>query len=125
MNLKFNPEAKVTEWVNGPLYFKNEGDDLEGLKPSLAKAMLEAKHEVQPGQFVNIFILANQDKPTTKKAAAIISNDYPNDFPHADKLTKAGLTFDAVRVLNKEQLVSIEGVGNASADAILAALKEN
>jgi endonuclease III-like uncharacterized protein len=124
MNLKFNPEAKVTEWQNGPLYFKNEGDAIEA-KPSQARAMLRAMHEVQPQQFVNIFVVADQDKPKTKKAIHELTVDYPHDFPHTDKLTKAGLEFDAVRILNKEQLVAVEGIGPASADAILAALGEN
>lgn len=62
--LKFNPEAKVTEYRNGPLYVKNEAKPVE-FKPNIAAWLLKAQHEVQPGQFVPVFV---EDAPEPKKA---------------------------------------------------------
>ena len=122
MKLKFNPEAKVTEWVNGPLRFKNEGDPIEA-DAKRARVLLRAMHEVAPQQFVNVFVLAEQGK-VNKSDKAELASTYPNDFPHAELLTKAGLSFDAVKVLSKEDLVKLDGIGAKSADTILAAFKE-
>lgn len=122
MKLKFNPEAKVTEWVNGPLRFRNEGDPVE-VDSRTARSLLKAMHEIAPQQFVNVFVVAGQDK-ATKAEKSEMAAAYPDNFPHADTLIKAGFTFDAVKALDKESLVKLDGIGPKSADAILASLKE-
>ena len=55
MKLKFNPEAKVTEWANGGKYFKNEGQPIE-VDSRLAGRMLRQYHEIAPQQFVAVFV---------------------------------------------------------------------
>jgi hypothetical protein len=67
MNLKFNPEAKCTEWSNGPKYFKNEGQPLE-VAPALGRQMLKQMHEVQPRQFVPVFVEVEAEAKAPKKA---------------------------------------------------------
>jgi hypothetical protein len=123
MNLKFNPEAKVTEFREGGLYFKNEGDPVE-VQPRIGQVLLRRMHEVQRGQFVPVFVVAgDQDRPRTKAAAHSLAIDYPEDFPHKDALVKGGFTFEAARVLSKDDLTKLDGIGPKSADAIIAAVK--
>jgi ERCC4-type nuclease len=125
MNLKFNPESKVTEYQHGSRYYKNEGQPIE-VDPRMAKAMLRHVHEVTPKQFVPIFLVAgDQDKPRTKAATAELLSGYPGEFPHADALVKAGYSFEAVRAVGKDDLVKLDGIGPKYADAIMAALKEH
>ena len=68
MKLKFNPEAKVTEWANGGKYFKNEGQPIE-VDPRLGRAMLRQFHEIAPQQFVAVFIEDAPPAPAPKAAA--------------------------------------------------------
>lgn len=120
MKLEFNPESKVKEWQTGRLHFK-EGDDIE-VTSAQAKRMLQLKHEVAPQQFVSVFQLTDQGKVTKKEVAESLGT-FPANFPHADVLTKAGLSFDEVKVLSKDDLTKIDGIGPKSADAILEGVK--
>lgn len=53
------------------------------------------------------------------------SDEIPADFPGAAQLTAAGYaTLAELRDLTAEDLVQIKGIGNAKAEAILAALEE-
>lgn len=132
MKLQFNPEAKVTEWVNGPVRFKNEGglvmqrvrSELKEPDARLAKQMLKQMHEVSPRQFVPVFVLAESQGRTTRKEANELSGEYPNDFPHVDLLTKNGLSYEEAKLLGKEDLTKLDGIGPKSADAILNFGKE-
>jgi len=67
MKLKFNPEAKVTEWQNG-VYFKNEGAVLD-VSEKLGTVMLREKHSIKPNEFINVFILAEEPAKKEKSEA--------------------------------------------------------
>jgi hypothetical protein len=121
MKLEFNPESKVTEWANGKLHFTNKSNI--DVTSSQARHMLRQMHEVEAGQFVPVFVLADDQGKVTKKEAAESLGTYPDNFPHADVLTRAGMSFDAVRVLDKESLLKLDGVGPKSAEAILTAIE--
>lgn len=125
MNLKFNPEAQVTEWANGPLYRKNEGEPF-AVNPRDAKRMLKQMHEVRPRQFVPIFIIAPEEEVAALKVNKItdLAAEYPNDFPHMETLIAAGYSFDAVQALGKAELVKVKGIGPAKADEILSKFGE-
>lgn len=60
--------------------------------------------------------LSGGDPPT-------VPNDLPADFPSRDALYAAGVTFALVKTLDKDALLELKGIGEASADKILAYLQ--
>lgn len=120
MKLEFTKESGVTEYMNGPLHLVNDGKAIE-VDGAVASDLLNARHLVD-GEFVNVF-RAVGEKVKVKDAKAMEAS-YPDNFPHADVLAKAGYAHADAILLSKEQLVEISGIGPKSADAIIDFSKE-
>jgi predicted flap endonuclease-1-like 5' DNA nuclease len=69
-------------------------------------------------------VLAEDQGKVTKEVKVEKASTFPDGFPHADLLTKAGFELEAVRLLSDEDLTNIEGIGPKSAEAVRAALEE-
>lgn len=121
MKIEFT-DSRIKEYSQGVgFHLKNEGKPID-VSAANGAELLNAKHLLD-GVQVNIFRLA-ESAPKRVSDARLIENTYPENFPHADILTKAGINHEAARMLNKEQLMEVNGIGEAKADAILDAIKE-
>lgn len=122
MKLEF-ADDRINEYSNGPLHFMNDGSDIE-VSAATASDLLNATHQVAPGEIVKVFKVAEPPKKVEKKEERTAFSTYPENFPSAALLAGAGLTHEEAILLDREQLMEINGVGEKSADAILEFLKE-
>jgi hypothetical protein len=127
MKLKFNPEAKVTEIMEGPLYLKNEGQPVD-VTQDQAEALLRKHHTAfnAKGEAVllPVFLVADDQGKVSKEARTTFFATYPEGFPHADLLAEAGLDIESTKLLSKEDLTKLPGIGAKSAEAIATYLTE-
>jgi hypothetical protein len=111
----------INEYSNGRLYFKNTGEPFD-VSSNIVSDLLNAQHLVN-GEFVNVFRPVG-DPPDNKTETQEIMSGYPDGFPFADVLAKAGYRHQDVLALDRDQLVALKGIGEKSADAILDFSKE-
>lgn len=124
MNIRFvNDDFR--EYSQGPFHFTNEGKPFEVRDSVLADELLHARARIAiGGEMVNIFEPA-VGASASDKATESLAAGYPEGFPSADALAAAGLSFEEVKLLNRDQLVALKGIGGKTADAILEHTKEN
>lgn len=101
------------ETVDGKLVRANRVSASEGEVVDLPKE--EALRLIEKG-------VATEPDTEEARTAKEAADALPSGFPGHDALVEAGhSTLSAVRGLTKDQLVDIEGIGDATADKILAA----
>jgi hypothetical protein len=120
MKLEF-AHKEIKEFMDGNLHYKNDGSEIN-VSSATADDLLERKHWLD-GKWVNVFQLTS-DSPKRKSDAKEIAATYPEGFPFADVLTKASIRHEGAILLDKEQLLRVNGIGEAKADAILEFVKE-
>lgn len=119
MKLEF-ADDRIQSYENGPLRYINDGSGIE-VSAATASEMLNAKHLLD-GEWVDVFRPA--DAKTKKAEAKGALATYPEGFPHADVLAKAGINHSEVVLFTREQLEEVSGIGPKSAEAILEFSKE-
>lgn len=115
MQIQFT-DSRINEFSDGFFHVKNEGKPID-VSAATASDLLNRKHFID-NEWVNIFEAVGVTKKEAKKDD--FAGTYPEGFPHAEKLVAGGFNFEASRLLSKEQLVEIDGIGPKAADAILA-----
>lgn len=74
-------------------------------------------------------LLTGQTNPTPPQTAVLkevpVPAGLPDDIPHRDKLTAAGITTLKEVPKKGDQLIKIDGIGKASANQIITYLKLN
>jgi hypothetical protein len=122
MKLEFADE-RIKEFADGPLRLVNDGDPID-VSAATGGDLLKAKHWLD-GQWVNIFKVAEPDKKTDKEAEQEAFATYPENFPSAEHLAKAGFKHEEALLLDREALLAVKGIGEKGADAVLALREEN
>lgn len=108
-------DKRINEYKNGEFHAINDGKPIDA--PELLVSDLLAATVHLEGEEINVFVPAKkQDEVPAEEAAT----DYPEGFPFADVLQKNGYTHADAIALSREQLVELKGIGEKSADAILA-----
>jgi len=128
MKIEFTDD-RIKEFSQGMnFHLKNTGKPID-VSTANAADLLNAKVPPQDNpaapvsEWVNVFRLVG-DAPKKAADKKVMESTYPEGFPHAEILAKAGFAFEDARLLQKEQLIEIDGIGAKSADAILKFGKE-
>jgi hypothetical protein len=111
---------KINEYSNGPFHVMNDGEPIE--LPSAFAADVLAATQFIDGEEVNVFVPAkdqsddSKDHPDETPNAA---DEFPENFPSVSVFRKLGLTYADVRLLDRDQLIGLKGIGEKAADAVL------
>jgi len=122
MKLRFAHEA-INEFAEGNFSVRNDGQPFDAIG-DLAAELLKKKTFVDGEGMVAVFepaLATDNGQLTVDNAGAEESESgFPEEFPAVEQLAAAGLSYEDVRLLNREQLIDIKGIGGKTADAILA-----
>lgn len=122
MKIEFSDE-RIKEYSQGmSFHLKNEGKAID-VSSANGATLLKAKHWLD-GDWVPTFNIVS-DSPKAAEVKTIVA-DYPENFPHAEALSKAGISHVDVLALNRDQLaeLKISGLGPKRIDEILAFITE-
>ena len=119
MKIEFADE-RIKEFSQGMgFHLKNEGKPID-VSSANGSDLLNAKHWLD-GEWVPTFRVVGE-KPKKVADVKALAADYPESFPHAEVLTKAGMAYADVIQLDSEQLagLKISGLGPKRIEEILA-----
>jgi hypothetical protein len=119
MKIEFADE-RIKEYSQGMgFHLKNEGKPIY-VSSANGSELLNAKHWLD-NEWVPTFKIVGE-KPKKVADVKALAAEYPETFPHADVLTKAGIAYADVIQLDSDQLagLKITGLGPKKLNEILA-----